>query len=158
MRNQWRNDTQLKVSTEVLSALQKRVSRINDLAYLADKDCDEAKDAWSAQAASATEWNNARHAALLVSPPEGAALLQVLDGKTDSLLERAMAKQWTLVEFRKEREGLGRLAANYLDAARAGTGWPPLRLKSLWSWDQAEEPLNVASSTAVQTVEHQSGS
>ena len=92
-----------------------------------------------------------------MSPPEGAALLQVLDGQTDSLLKRAMSKPWTLVEFRKERESLGRLAADYLDAARAGTGWPPLRLKSLWSWDQAE-PLNVATPIAVQTVEHQSGS
>jgi hypothetical protein len=54
-----------------------------------------------------------------------------------------MAKQWTLEEFRKERDSLGRLAANYLDAVRTGAGWPPLQLKSLWIWDQAEEPPNV---------------
>ena len=62
---------------------------------------------------AAMEWNNARHAALLVSPPEVAALLQGLDGQSDSLLVRAMAKQWTLEEFRKERDSLGLLAANF---------------------------------------------
>jgi hypothetical protein len=143
MRSQWRNDAQLKVGAEVLSALQKRVSSINDLAYLADKNSDDGEKVWLVECAAATEWNNARHAALLVSPPEVAALLQGLDGQSDSLLVRAMAKQWTLEEFRKERDSLGQLAANYLDAVRAGTGWPPLQLKSLWMWDQAELPPNV---------------
>jgi peptidyl-tRNA hydrolase len=68
MRNQWRNDTQLKVGTEVLGALQNRVSSINDLAYLADKNSDAGKKAWLVQCAAATEWNNARHTALLISP------------------------------------------------------------------------------------------
>lgn len=135
-RSQWRKDTQLRVSTELLSALQKRVSRINDVAYLAAKKGDAFENAWSAHAASATEWNNARHAALLVSAPEVAALLQDLDGQVDSLTRRAMAKQWTLVEFRRERDSLGSLAATYLDAARVEAGWPPLQLKSLWIWDQ----------------------
>jgi hypothetical protein len=149
-RSQWRKDTQLKVSTEVLSALQEMVRRINDLAFLADKEGDEADDAWSAHVASATEWNNARHAALLISSPEVAALLYKLDGQLDSLTQRAVTKQWTLVEFRQERGSLGQLAADYLDAARAETGWPPLRLKSLWEWDQpvaaelAAEPSKVA--------------
>ena len=143
MRSQWRNDAQLRVGTEVLSALQKRVSSINDLAYLADKNSDDGEKAWFAECAAATEWNNARHAALLVSPPEAAALLQGLDGQSDALLVRAMAKQWTLAEFREERDSLGRLAANYLDAVRAGAGWPPLQLRSLWMWDQAEAPPNV---------------
>jgi hypothetical protein len=136
VRGQWRNDTQLKVSTELLSALQKRVSQINDLAYLAAKEGDAFEAAWSAHAASAMEWNNARHAALLVSPPGVAALLQDIDGQVDSLTRRAMAKQWTLMEFRQERDSLGRLAAKYLDAARAETGWPPLQLESLWMWNQ----------------------
>lgn len=143
VRSQWRSDTELKVGTEVLSALQKRVSSINDLAYLADKNSNDGQDAWQTECAAATEWNNARHAALLVCPPELAALLQSLDGQSDSLLVRAMAKQWTLEEFRKERANLGQLAANYLDAVRAGAGWPPLQLKSLWMWDQVEEPPNV---------------
>ena len=138
VRSQWRKDTQLKVSTELLSALQKRVSTINDLAYLADKEGDDFDNAWSAECAAVVEWNNARHAALLVSPPEAAALLQDLDEEGDSLTKRAVAKQWTLKEFRKERDSLGQLAANYLDATRAETGWPPLRLKSLWMWDQSE--------------------
>lgn len=148
VRSQWRKDTQLKISTELLAALQKRVSRINDLAYLAEKKGDEFDKDWAAEVASATEWNNARHAALFVSTPEIAALLQDLDEQSDSLLIQAMAKQWTLVEFRQERDSLGRLAANYLDAARAETGWPPLRLKSLWMWDQAEQPSTVSSAGA----------
>ena len=138
VRSQWRRDTQLKVGTEVLSALQKRVSAINDLAYLADKKGEEGKKAWDVECAAATECNNARHAALLVSPPKGAALLQGIDEQADSLLVRAMAKQWTLEEFRKERDSLGRLAADYVDAVRAAAGWPPLQLKSLWMWDKAE--------------------
>ena len=85
MRSQWRNDTQLKVSTEVLNALQKVVSRINDLAYLPDKEGDDANNAWSALVASVIEWHNARHAALLVSSPKIAALLQALDEQSDSL-------------------------------------------------------------------------
>jgi hypothetical protein len=145
MRSQWRKDTQLKFGTEVLSALQKRVSSINDLAYLADKNSDDGERAWLVECAAVLEWNNARHAALLVSPPEVAALLHGLDGQSDSLLGRAMAKQWTLEEFRKERDSLGQLAANYLDAVRAAAGWPPLRLQSLWMFDEAEEPPNVTS-------------
>jgi hypothetical protein len=144
MRSQWRNDAQLRVGTEVLSALQKRVSSINDLAYLADKNSGDGEKAWFVECAAATEWNNARHAALLVSPPEAAVLLQGLDGQSDALLVRAMAKQWTLAEFREERDSLGRLAANYLDAVRAGAGWPPLQLRSLWMWDQAEVPPDTA--------------
>jgi hypothetical protein len=145
-RNQWRKDTQLKVSTDVLSALQTRVSRINDLAYLADKESDEANTAWSAQVAAATGWNNSRHAALLVSPPEVAATLQKLDQQTDLLLQQALSKEWTLAEFRKQRHSLGRLAATYIDAMRNEAGWAPLRLESLWMWDQTAEQPNVASS------------
>jgi len=136
VRSQWRKDTQLKVSTELLSALQKRVSRINDLAYLAAKEGDAFEEVWSAHVTSAMEWNNARHAALLVSPPEVVASLQDIDGQVDSLTRRAMARQWTLAEFRQERDSLGRLAAKYLDAARTETGWPPLHLESLWMWDR----------------------
>jgi len=56
------------------------------------------------------------------------------------LTRRAMAKQWTLEEFRQERDSLGRLAAKYLDAARTETGWPPLHLESLWMWDEESRP------------------
>jgi len=155
-RSQWRKDTQLKVGSRVLSALQKRVSRINELAYLADKDGSDAKKAWGAQVASTTEWNNARHAALLVSSPGVVALLQDLDEQIDLLLVQAMSKQWTITEFRKERANVGRLAASYVDAARTETGWRPLRLKSLWMWDQTEELPNSVSSTVIQTIEPQS--
>jgi hypothetical protein len=74
-----------------------------------------------------------------VSPSDVAALLQGLDAQADSLLKRAMAKRWTLEEFREERDYLGRLAANYVDAVRAAAGWPPLQLKSLWMWDKPED-------------------
>jgi hypothetical protein len=45
-------------------------------------------------------------------------------------------------------------SATALDAACAGTGWPPLQLKSLWMWDQAVdagpagEPSKVAPGTS----------
>jgi hypothetical protein len=154
VKSQWRKDTQLKVSTEVLSALQKMVRRINDLAFLPDKESGDADDAWSAHAASATEWNNARHAALLVSSSKAAALLQNLDRQLDLLTTRAVTKQWTLAEFRKERDSLGKLAADYLNAARDETDSPPLQLESLWMWDQvvdsepAGEPSKVAAGTS----------
>jgi hypothetical protein len=131
VRSQWRNDTQLKVSTEVLGALQNVVSRINDLAFLADKEGGDAEDAWSAHVASVMEWHNARYAALLVSSPRVVALLQDIGEQAESLTGRAMAKQWTLMEFREERDSLGRLTANYLDAARAEMGWSPLQLEKL---------------------------
>lgn len=131
MKSQWRNDTQLKVSTEVLNALQKVVSRINDLAYLPDKEGDDANNAWSALVASVVEWHNVRHAALLVGSPRIVDLLQEIDEQSESLTGRARTKQWTLIEFRRERDSLSRLAADFLDAVRAETGWPPLHLKSL---------------------------
>ena len=131
VKGQWRNDTQLKVSTEVLNALQKLVSRINDLAYLADKQGDDAENAWSALAASVMEWHNVRHAALLVSSPRIVALLQEIDEQSESLTARARTKQWTLIEFRRERDSLSRLAADFLNAVRTDTGWPSLQLKSL---------------------------
>jgi len=131
VKSQWRNDTQLKVSTEVLNALQKVVSRINDLAYLPDKEGDNANNAWSALVASVMEWHNVRHAALLVGSPRIVALLQEIDEQSESLTGRARTKQWTLMEFRRERDSISRLAADFLDAVRAETGWPPLHLKSL---------------------------
>ena len=47
------------------------------------------------------QWNNAGHAALFVSSPKVAVLLQDLDGQVDSLTTRAVTKQSTLVEFRR---------------------------------------------------------
>jgi len=54
-RNQWRNDTQLKVGTEVLSALQGRVSSISDLAYLADKHSYDGEKPWLVKCAADME-------------------------------------------------------------------------------------------------------
>jgi len=144
VKSQWRNDTQLKVSTEVLNALQKVVSRINDLAYLPGKEGDDAENAWSALVASVMEWHNVRHAALLVGSPRIVALLQEIDEQSESLTNRARAKQWTLVEFRRERDSISRLAADFLDAVRAETGWPPLQLKALRWIDMRNEDWLVA--------------
>ena len=67
----------------------------------------------------------AMYAALLVSPPRIADLVQALDREADRLIDRAMEKQWSRDDFRKERRALGRLAAEYLNASRAETGWSP---------------------------------
>lgn len=157
VRSQWRKDTQLKVGSTVLSALQNRLRRVNELAYLANKDGSEAKRAWNAQVASTTDWNSARHAALLVSSPEVVSLLQDIDEQLDLLLVQAMGKQWTIAAFRKERANVGSLAGKYVDAARTETGSPPLKLHSLWMWERTEELPNAVSSRAIQTVGHQSG-
>jgi hypothetical protein len=85
------------------------------------------------------EWHNVRHAALLVGSPRIVALLQEIDEQSESLTNRARAKQWTLVEFRRERDSISRLAADFLDAVRAETGWPPFQLKALRWIDMRNE-------------------
>jgi hypothetical protein len=49
----------------------------------------------------------------------------------------AVDKPWSREEFREERRALGRLAATYLNAARAEAGWSPIPLESVWTWDEA---------------------
>jgi hypothetical protein len=140
-RGRWRRDTQLRVSTELLSSLQELVRRMIDLAYLTEKPPRGGRHTVSREYRDATiGWNSSIYAALLVSPPKVAELVQGLDREVDRLVDRAMEKPWSRAEFREERIGLGRLAAVYLNAARAEAGWPPITLKSVWAWDSAAPP------------------
>ena len=133
--SRWRRDAQLRVSTELLSSLQEVIRRMIDLAYLTDKPVRGTPTAASSAYHQATiGWNSSIYAALLVSPPKLAALVQNLDREVDRLLERAVEKRWSRVDFRDERRALGRLAADYLNASRAEVGWSPVPIESVWAW------------------------
>jgi hypothetical protein len=139
-RQRWRRDAQLKASVELLTALQTLVRRMIDLAYLADK-----KDPSSAVLPryhdATVGWNSAMYEALLVSPPKLAGLIAPLDREVDRLLDQAMDRPWTRLDFRAERIAIGRLAAQYLQAARAHAGLPPIELASVWTWhENADAP------------------
>jgi hypothetical protein len=136
--SRWRRDAQLRTSTELLSSLQEVIRRMIDLAYLTEK---PARGSTTGRTPSAYHeatigWNSSIYAALLVSPPNLAALVQNLDREVDRLLERALEKQWSRIDFREERRRLGRLAANYLNASRAEVGWSPVPIDSVWAWDR----------------------
>ncbi len=134
--SRWRRDAQLRVSTELLSSLQEVIRRMIDLAYLTDKPARGSPTAASSAYHQATiGWNSSIYAALLVSPPKLAALVQNLDREVDRLLERALEKRWSRDDFRDERRALGRLAADYLNASRAEVGWSPVPIESVWAWD-----------------------
>jgi hypothetical protein len=137
--SRWRRDAQLRASTELLSSLQEVIRRMIDLAYLTEKPTrgSPAGRTPSAYHEATIGWNSSIYAALLVSPPDLAALVQNLDREVDRLLERALEKQWSRTDFREERRGLGRLAANYLNASRAEVGWSPVPIDSVWAWDRA---------------------
>jgi hypothetical protein len=134
-RSRWRRDAQLRVSTELLSSLQEVIRRMIDLAYLAKKP-PRGSPEYAAYHEVTIGWNSSIYAALLVSPPNVVNLVQGLDREVDRLLERALEKQWSRAAFREERRALGRLAANYLNASRAETGWPSIPLESVWAWDE----------------------
>jgi hypothetical protein len=125
-------NARLEAVEQRLTAIEQRIGIGSD-----SSDLDEQIETVRTDKEAAVDAHDYAQAALLISSPEVAALLYKLDGQLDSLTQRAVTKQWTLVEFRQERGSLGQLGADYLDAARAETGWPPLRLKSLWEWDQA---------------------
>jgi hypothetical protein len=136
--SRWRRDAQVRASTELLSSLQEVIRRMIDLAYLAEKPARGSPTGSSSAYHEATiGWNSSIYAALLVSPPKLAALVQNLDREVDRLLERALEKQWSRIDFREERRGLGRLAADYLNASRAEVGWSPVPIESVWAWDSA---------------------
>jgi len=143
-RDRWRRDTQLRVSTELLSSLQQLIRRIMRLAYLTEKPTISPAVKATALAAqnyfdASASWNGSIYAALLVSPPKIAKLVQELDREVDRLLEQAMSRPWSQAEFREQRRALGRIAAKYLNASRAETGWRPIHIESIWSWDRATE-------------------
>jgi len=138
--NRWKRDTQLRLSTELLGSLQQVVRRMMHLAYLKEKPAaatsTPAKLAYHDAVAS---WNSSIHAALLVCPPKIVGLVRDLDREVDRLIGRALEKQWSRLEFREERRALGQLAAEYLNESRAEAGWPPIRLDTIWSWDETAE-------------------
>lgn len=116
------------------------IRRMIHLAYLQEK-----PSRWTPIPASSVHygasgsWNSSIYAALLVSPPKIADLVQDLDREVDRLLERAREKQWSPEDFREERRALGRLAAAYLNASRGETGWSPIPIESIWAWDNSAQ-------------------
>jgi hypothetical protein len=137
-RNRWRRDAQLRISTELLSSLQQLVRGMIDIAFLTEKPLKADPGAVSPTYRDATiGWNSSIYVALLVSPPKIAELVQALDREVDRIIDLAVDKPWSREEFREERRALGRLAATYLNAARAETGWPPIPIESVWTWDEA---------------------
>jgi len=136
-RNRWRRDAQLKVSTELLSSLQEVIRRMMRFAYLAEKPPQPTlTSASSAYHEASVNWNSSIYAALLVSSPKIAEMVQGLDREVDHLLELALERPWSRAEFREERRPLGRLAATYLNASRAEVGWSPIPIETVWAWDE----------------------
>jgi len=145
-RSRWRRDTQLRISTELLSSLQELIRQMIDVAYLAEKP-PRGSTAYAAYHKVTIGWNSSIYAALLVSPPNVVDIVQGLDRDVDRLTDRAMEKRWSRAEFREERRAIGRLAADYLNASRAETGWSSIPLKSVWTWDAAPPSSAVPSSS-----------
>jgi hypothetical protein len=88
-------------------------------------------------------WNNARSAALLVTPPAVGGQVPELGREVDRLLDLACNHTWTRLEFRQQRTTLGRMAAEYLRVARQLAGLPDIHLPSIWTWDVAAGKRNV---------------
>jgi hypothetical protein len=120
---------------QLLASLQALMRRMIDVAYLPDKRGDAAQGAVIPRYHDATiSWNGAMYEALLVSSPRLATLIPPLDREVDRLLDEAMGKQWSRDGFRTERINIGRLAAEYLRAARSEAGLPHIELSSVWAW------------------------
>ena len=140
-RHRWLRDSQLLASTSLLSALQLLIRRMINVAYL---DPEESRDPSSPVVAAFNDamvaWNNARYAALLVTPPAVAAQVPALDREIDRLLDLACDRTWTRLDFRQERTRLGRMAAEYLRVARKLAGLPDIELPSIWTWDAQPDP------------------
>lgn len=90
------------------------------LAYLTEKPLQPTPTpAAAAYHEASVKWNSSIYAALLVSSPEIADMVQELDREVD--------------------RSLGRLAATYLNASRAEVGWPPIPIDTVWTWDESVE-------------------
>jgi hypothetical protein len=138
--DRWRRDTQLRLNTELLGALQQVVRRLIHLAYLQEKPAKATPvpaplDYHEAMAI----WNSSIYAALLISPPNIAGLVIELDREVDRLIQRATERQWSRLEFREERRALDRLIDAYLTASRAEAGWPALPIETITSWEEDAE-------------------
>jgi hypothetical protein len=137
VESRWRQDAQLRATTQLLGALQTLMRRMIDFAYLEDK-ADRRSATIQNYHEASVGWNSAMYAALLVSLPGPATQIAPLDREVDRLLDLAASKQWTRDEFRQERVGLGRLAAAYLRTSRREAGFPDIALPSIWTWDADE--------------------
>jgi hypothetical protein len=151
-RRRWRRDAQLKASTDLLSALQTLVRRMIDVAYLEDKRLENTRTTQVIQAyhEATISWNSAMYAALLVSSPALPERIPGLDQEVDRLLDLAAARKWTRSEFREQRRSLGRLAAEYLNMARAGSGASKIRITTVWTWDSLSSPASTSLPTDVE--------
>ncbi|HUC22271.1 MAG TPA: hypothetical protein VMA73_06150 [Streptosporangiaceae bacterium] len=148
-RRRWLRDSQLQASVALLSSLQLLMRRMTNVAYLSPdewrsaasldpakwNDRDPSSPIVAAFVEATVQWNSAIHSALLISPPEVAAKIPPLDREVDRLLELAVGRIWTRTEFRRERQQLGRMAAEYLNLGRDLAGLPSLELPSIWTWD-----------------------
>jgi hypothetical protein len=135
-RHRWLRDSQLQASTNLLSALQLLTRRMINVAYLEpDESRDQSLPAVIAFNEAMVAWNNARYAALLVTPPAVAAQVPALDREVDRLLDLACEQTWTRLAFRQQRTRLGRMAAEYMKVDRKLAGLPDIHLPSIWTWN-----------------------
>ncbi|MFD0596696.1 hypothetical protein ACFQZ4_52590 [Catellatospora coxensis] len=140
-RVKWQRDAQIKASAELVSALQVVIRRLREIAFMGDKTSKEAETALSLYHDATSMWNSAMYSVILVSSPRLTDLVLSLDREVDRLCARAREQEWSRADFRRERLTIGRLSAQYLDAARGVAGLPKLQLNSAWSWEMttAEE-------------------
>jgi hypothetical protein len=151
-RRQWKRDTQLQASVDLVNALQLLIRRMINMAYLGEESGsyesrdfkdrrpknEHAVEAISRIDDAQIEWNNAQHKVMVFNPPEVVALIPALDREADRLLNQAHARAWTRSEYREERRTIGRMAADYLKTARRVAGESEIELASIYTWD----PMN----------------
>jgi hypothetical protein len=136
-RTRWLRDSQWQASSSLLSALQLLVRRMINVAYVsAEASVDQGSPLVAAYNEAAVEWNRALYNALLIAPPGVAEQIPRLDREVDRLLDLAVGRAWTRLEFRTERAQLGRMAAEYLRISRNLAGLPDIELSSIWAWDE----------------------
>jgi hypothetical protein len=139
-RHRWLRDSQLQASTNLLSALQPLVRRMINVAYL---DRAESQDPSSPAVAAFNDamvaWNNARCAALLVTPSRVAAQVPALEARSIAC--------WTWPAIRRGRGwtcgSRARSSAAWLrTACWSPASWPAWRtsLPSIWTWDVDRDP------------------
>lgn len=136
-RNRWQHDTQLRVGSELLGALQTVVRRLRDVAAIDDKESTAMRAATDDFHEATSRWNGALNAALMATPRTTVDLLFSIDREIDRLAELTKQKRFSTADFRSERLILGRMVARYVDAVRSTSGLPALNLPSAWSWDSA---------------------
>src|SRR5690349_11071599 len=74
-RSRWRHDTQLRVGSELLGALQLVVRRLRDFAVMEEKSYRQFEAAADAYHEATMRWNTAMYATLMASPVTSADLI-----------------------------------------------------------------------------------